>query len=156
MESSAIGSYPESDLAYNRAGRLSPAQIDRQMRSWRTMRLILGGLSVLLFGVGIVFGISGDRGGLLGAWVFAIGVLGLLLMFWRGVRVSQREGAVSMARGRVVRETEVYDGSDTYYLRIADLRLTMTEEDYEYFRDGDNYTVYYIPKTGYLVSGEPE
>jgi hypothetical protein len=147
--------YLESDLVHNRAGRLSPDQIARQTRSLKTMTWVLGGLSALTFGIGILLSIRGDQGGLIGAWIFAGCTLAVCLTFWRTALATQREGAVSMVRGTVMRETETDDGSKVYFLRIGGLRLRMMADDFDQFSDGETYKVYYIPKTNYLVSGEP-
>jgi hypothetical protein len=147
--------YLESDLVHNRAGQLSPDQIARQTRSLKTMTWVLGGFSALPFGIGIVLSTRGDQGGMICSWTFAGGTLALLLMFWRATLATQRAGAVSMVRGTVMRETETDDGSKIYYLRIGGLRLTMMADDFDKFNDGETYKVYYIPKTNYLVGGEP-
>lgn len=148
------GLYPESDLAYNRAGQLSPAQQARLHAGWRVFRWMFGGLAAFMFGLGIVFWLSGDSAGLLSTWFFALIVLGVLYSFRRTMDQIQQPGQVARIKGRVRREMRKDDDEPYYLLHVGELQLRMERRDYAYFEDGAAYRVYYVPATNYLVSAE--
>ncbi|NJL95593.1 MAG: hypothetical protein HC915_18620 [Anaerolineae bacterium] len=147
--------YPETDLAHNRAGNLSPAQIVRLQQGWQQAAPVMGGFGLALMALGVVFYALGEPLGCAGTWIFA-GLLGLLL--WgirRAVRQAQRPGQVARVEGVVRRLTEQDDGQTHYILEVASLRLRMEADDMPRLTDGRTYWVYYLPRTGYLVSAEP-
>lgn len=146
--------YSRTDLDYNRAGQLSPDQIERLQRGWRQARLGGGALVGFMVVLGLFLRWQGDSGALCGTGLFAAVVLGVLLMLSRTVRRVQREGAVQRVEGVVRHETEMDDGTLRHFLHVGDLRLLMEASDAANFVDGQAYRVYYIPTTGYVVSGE--
>lgn len=146
--------YPESDLVYNRAGQLSPAQQARLHAGWRVFRWMFGGLTAFMFGLGIVFWLSGDAAGLLCTWFFALIVIGVLYSFRSTMDQIQQPGQVARIKGRVRREMRSDDDEPSYLLYVGKLQLRMEQRDYEHFEDGAAYRVYYVPATNYLVSAE--
>lgn len=149
--------YLESDLAYNRAGALSPAQKERLRREWRHFRAIAAGFGLVIAAVGILLALAGERGAWICTGVFAV-VIGLaLFQFDRIVQAIQRQGAVTLITGSVQRELDYDDGAEIYALIVDESRLRLDNRaDYEQFEDGGRYRVYYLPRTRYVVSGEPD
>lgn len=148
------GLYPESDLVYNRAGQLSPAQQERLHAGWRVFRWLGGGLTAFMVGLGIFFWLSGDAAGLFATWFFALIVVGALYSFRSTMEQIRQPGQVARVKGRVRREMRSDDDEPSYLLRVGDLSLRMEQRDYDYFEDGAAYRVYYVPATHYVVSAE--
>lgn len=148
------GLYPESDLAYNRAGQLSPAQQERLRSGWSVFRWLGGGLAAFMVGLGIFFWLGGDVAGLFATWFFALIVVGALYSFRRTMDQIQQPGQVARIKGRVRREMRSDDDEPSYLLYVGKLQLRMEQRDYEYFEDGAAYRIYYLPATNYLVSAE--
>ncbi len=147
--------YIESDLVHNRAGDLSPAQKVQLEQGWRRIKQIGGGLAGFMLILGVIFRLSGDQAGLIGTWVFAFAVIAALFSLDRTVKRVQHTGEVASITGSVQRE-KVHDEGTSYdhYVLLADQRLKLHEEDYDKFTDGATYIVYFLPRTGYVVSAE--
>lgn len=146
--------YAESDLMENRAGRLSVAQKERLRRSGRQATQLIGGGLGLFLCLGGVFFVIGQPAGLLATWTVAAMLGGGLLWLGRKVRRLQGEGVVAMVRGVVQRESEDDEGTPRYFLRVGERRLALEADDYPHFQDGLTYEVYFVPLTGYVVSGQ--
>lgn len=147
--------YQESDLAYNRAGALSPAQKERLRREWRHFRTIAAVFGVGMVVMGILLALAGERGAWICTGVFAAAIGLALFQFDRIVHAIQRQGSVAVIAGRVQRELDYDDGAEVYALVVEAMRLRLNDRsDYDQFEDGGRYRVYYLPRTRTIVSGE--
>lgn len=149
--------YQESDLAYNRVGVLSPAQKERMRREWRHFRTIGAAFGLVIAAVGILLALAGERGAWICTGVFAAVIALGLFRFDHIVQAVQRQGAVALIVGSVRRELDYDDGAAIYSLVVDAARLRLDDRsDYDQFEDGGRYRVYYLPRTRYVVSAEPD
>lgn len=155
------------DLAENRQGRLSQAQIEARRRQVRSTRwgLLLGCPGVLAFLIllGVALHVSrwgaasaAARAGF-GIVVVVLPLAALIDFLSRRQLAELRAGKVAAATGRL---DDLYRSANSprfVYLRLGGERFTTSSSVIDSVRTdlvGRTLTIYFLPKTHYVVSME--
>jgi hypothetical protein len=153
--------FDDADLDANRAGHLTPKQIERLLAENRTTNQGLVGIMIFLSVIFLGLGLMGlnDTGNSGIAWVMALVWLGMVALFgsliWDNRRVQDeiRQGQVESVQGPV----QCYTGGKNarYNCRVGDLIFSgIRQEVYTAFRHLDVYTLYYLPRSKRIVAAE--
>jgi hypothetical protein len=159
--------FDDSDLAANREGKLSPAQLadlEHERNVWRvTSTITLIAIPVVIFGI-IARGIeTHDTVNSIIGLVLAFGVILSVFYFrWRR-RAMQFErdrtgGTVSSASGKVILRGMFFpERSAKRFCRVtvANIWLTMPRRAYLTLKKGEVYKLYFAPSSKWFLSAEP-
>lgn len=146
--------FSSKDLDANRDGLLTA---DQKRRIWRWQL----GWSVLMWSIALFVAWLGQSGpsmwhieAIRVLWVSLVVVL-ILVAFWLQQRVTRvlAAGKVVRAYGPMKRRMWKGERSDpAYYIRICEEEFEVSQNIYNFFCDGENYTLYYLPVIHYLLS----
>jgi hypothetical protein len=154
--------FSEEDLATNRAGMLSEAQVERLRGARRRALLVsVGALVVIaLVASGLLF-IAEQGGSWVGVLVgIALTLVNALIMAravqsWLRTEDDLRRGAVKQIEGNVKRTVRVFGRLPVYMLTINGREVVVTKEVFNAVKDGGYYRFYRARRTGTLLTAEP-
>ena len=156
----ALG-FSDADLAANRAGRLTEAQIARLRRNWRRTLWITVGIVVIGGLAATTFLFLGQRNNsailtLLGIIITVINATTVGLGAQSYLRLSRdvTSAEISAISGVVSHTIRVSGRVATYVLKVADQELVVPKPVFFAVEDGKAYHLYRAPNTKTLLSGE--
>jgi hypothetical protein len=151
-----------SDLDANRAGTLSPLQVQRVRDATRTDAVFMSGFAlvasaVMLFVLWLVWSSGKPVPWALYALILALPVSASL---WaaRTIYIHRRYGDVTRVRvleGITTRHVLSYKGTSIYSLTVDGHKLDITEAIYAHIVDGAAHRIYYVPGSRIVVMIEP-
>jgi hypothetical protein len=156
----AVG-FRQDDLAANRAGVMTGRQRRREMGLG--LLLLVAALAAGAWASYMAFGHVRDRGGhpssvvgrALGVGTFALGAAGLLYVALGALRAAAA-GRADAVVGTVLTRTEYGGrGGKTYHYEVAGRSFGVRPRALAVVLPGVSHRVYFIPRTGRLLSLEP-
>ena len=157
----ALG-FTDADLAANRDGRLTDAQIARLRRNWRRTLWITIGIVVIGGLAATIFLFIGQRNDsailtLLGIIITVINAATVGLGAQSYLRLSRDVNAarVSAISGVVSHTIRVSGRVATYVLKLDEQEIVVPKPVFFAVEDGKAYRLYRAPNTKTLLSGEP-
>ena len=153
--------FSEADLDANRAGQLSPAQLERMHEARRRQMVIaaLIFLSLVLLATGFIYGGQRSQNQILAVAGWLLIVINAILVGSAGrafmrYASDMRAGNVEALAGDVERVLRRGRQGDAYLIRIRGQSLRVTREVFLSFQHEAPYRVYRTVREGLLLSAE--
>lgn len=154
--------FTADDLAANRAGHLSPRQLQRLQRMRQRTALLGGGLVVVLIFVATGFLFLGQQGnsGILtligvGITMSNIVLMGIMLRNWLRLGEDLRKAQALTISGKAQRIIRATGRRVTnYVLRVGEVPIPMSRDALKVFEHEAEYCVYRTPYARVLLSAE--
>jgi hypothetical protein len=153
--------FGEDDLATNRAGMLSAAQVER-LRAARRRALLLSASALIVIALvasGLLF--IAEQGG---SWVGVLVGIALTLVnavimaravqSWLRTEEDLRRGEVEKIEGSIARTVRVFGRLSLYLLTVNGHEVVVTKEVFNVVKDGGYYRLYRAQRTGTLLTAE--
>lgn len=153
--------FDDDDLATNRAGMLSRAQVERLARERRRALLVSGGAlaAIALAAAALLF--IAQQGG---SWVvlligIALTVINALIMAravqsWLRMENDLRRGEVEVIEGTARRTVRIFGRLPVFVIALDDREVVVTKDVFNAITEGGRYRFYRAQSSGALLTAE--